>query len=333
MHKTWLFAACTLFACGMPEGRINLAGSPDAPEPIATVGDAGVEADDAGSPVEDAGTVTTPPDAGTTTPPPPACVPSATGCTLDVYNRAVAFAAAHPKHTSTTSWDGWCGALMMDFGNFSASAPSAIAAYRGTTIVSTDPTAAPIGAFHYWNIGQYGHVGVDLMGQGAVVFMASAHLADSWNPYIGVNSVGAYGVASGAQYLGWSMEYNGHGQQLSGGGTCGSASVPAGCALPQSPTETTGVPDVAFNMRLQRYAADHGYTGPIDGAPGANTWAGVQRGLAAQGYTGPADGLPATHTYVAFQNLAAAYGYTGPVNGQLGPNSFRGFAKFLNAAY
>ena len=39
-------------------------------------------------------------------------------------------------------------------------------------------------------------------------------------------------------------------------------------------------------------ASHHGYTGPIDGVLGKNSWAGTQRGLADYGYTGPADGVP-----------------------------------------
>jgi murein DD-endopeptidase len=163
--------------------------------------------------------------------------------------------------------------------------------------------------------------------------MASSHLGDSWGTAIGVNSVGAYSAAAGARYLGWSMQYNGHGQQLSGGGHCGAASVPSGCTVPATPTSETGVPDGAFTMRLQMYAADHGYTGPIDGAMNAATWIGVQRGLASHGYTGPANGIPGANTYMAFQRVAAEHGYTGPINGVLGPNSYRGFAAFLNAAY
>ncbi len=33
----------------------------------------------------------------------PLCQPSASGCTTDVYDRAVAFAASHPKHSASTS--------------------------------------------------------------------------------------------------------------------------------------------------------------------------------------------------------------------------------------
>jgi hypothetical protein len=62
----------------------------------------------------------------------------------------------------------------------------------------------------------------------------------------------------------------------------------------------------------------------------AATWVGVQRGLASHGYTGPANGVPAANTFMAFQRIAAAHGYTGPINGVLGPNSYKGFAAFLN---
>ena len=267
--------------------------------------------------------------------PTPSCQTSAASCSLDVYNRAVAFASAHPTRSNGGSWDQYCGALMMEFGGFGVSASTAHIAYLNSTIESTDPTTAPIGAFHYFNIGSAGHVGVDLLGQGAVVFMASSHLGDAWGSsgYLGVNSVDGYTSASGAAYLGWSMTYNGHGQTLSGGGDCGAVSVPSGCAVPQSPTETSGVPDHAFVMRLQKFAADHGYGGAINGDSNASTWAGVQAGLQGYGYTGPVDGLPGPNTYKAFQRLAAANGYTGPINGVLGPNGFRAFAKYLNQAY
>jgi hypothetical protein len=215
---------------------------------------------------------------------------------------------------------------MYRFGGFSVSPPSAIVAYRNSTIVSTDSTTAPIGAFHYWNYEDLGHVGVDLLGGGSVVFMASSHLGDSWGDGLGVNSVGAYG----GSYLGWSMEYNGHGQRLSGGGDCGEAEVPNGCAIPASPTASTGAPDHAFTMRLQLWGSGYGYTGPLDGRMNAATWAAVQRGLRGHGYTGPDNGLPGQNTFLAFQHLAAEHGYTGPQNGVLGPNSYRGFASFLN---
>jgi len=77
-------------------------------------------------------------------------------------------------------------------------------------------------------------------------------------------------------------------------------------------------------------ASHHGYSGPIDGVLGTQSWAGTQRGLADYGYTGPADGVPGTNTYMAMQRLASHYGYTGPIDGVMGGNSYRGVATYFN---
>ena len=78
-------------------------------------------------------------------------------------------------------------------------------------------------------------------------------------------------------------------------------------------------------------AAMYGYTGPIDGVLGTNSWAGTQRGLTkSYGYTGPCDGVPGTQTYMAMQRMAAKYGYTGPIDGVLGTNSYKGIATYFN---
>lgn len=266
------------------------------------------------------------------TPPPVDCTPTAGVCDRAVYDRARAYAAAHPLRDGA-SWSGWCAALMVRFGGFSRAAPSAISAYHASTIVGHDPAAAPVGAFHFWDIGAYGHVGVDLLGGGGTVFMASSHLHESWGTAIGVNSVSAYDGATGARYLGWSMDYVG--QHLAGGGAaaCTLATLPAGCAVPPSATATSGTPDTWFWMRMQRFAAANGYAGPINGVLGVHSWAGVQRGLRAWGYTGPDNGVPGVNTYKAMQRLAAAHGYTGPIDGALGPNSYRGLARYLNDAF
>jgi peptidoglycan hydrolase-like protein with peptidoglycan-binding domain len=197
--------------------------------------------------------------------------------------------------------------------------------------VSGDPNAAPPGAFHFWDIGQYGHVGVDLNGGGSSVFMASRKLSDAWGDAIGVNSVGGYNAASGARYMGWSMDYAG--SRMPGAGEPGPAPAPSNGPVPRTSTQEDGIPGSNFYKRLQLFARSHGYTGPIDGVMGKNSWAGVQRGLqASAGYTGPADGVPGANTYKAMQTLAARSGYTGPIDGALGPNSYRGLAAFLNSA-
>jgi GH25 family lysozyme M1 (1,4-beta-N-acetylmuramidase) len=112
----------------------------------------------------------------------------------------------------------------------------------------------------------------------------------------------------------------------SGGGGGG-----GGTKLPKTTTQQDGVPGPVFWERCQHWLAlTAGYTGPIDGAPGVNTYAALQRQMHNYGYTGPDDGVPGVNTYAALQRLAAKYGYTGPIDGVMGPNSWRGVATFLN---
>lgn len=101
--------------------------------------------------------------------------------------------------------------------------------------------------------------------------------------------------------------------------------------LPKTTTEQDGVPGTVFWQRAQNWLRiEQGYTGPIDGVPGVNTYSALQRAMRAYGYTGPIDGVPGVNTWSAVQRLAAQWGYTGPVDGVMGPNSWRGVARFLN---
>ncbi|NBE83239.1 M23 family metallopeptidase [Micromonospora rubida] len=104
-----------------------------------------------------------------------------------------------------------------------------------------------------------------------------------------------------------------------------------GGGLPKTTTEQDGIPGTIFYKRMQNWLRiTSGYTGPIDGAPGANTYAALQRALRGYGYTGPIDGAMGPNSWMAVQRLASGYGYTGPIDGAMGPNSWRGFARFLN---
>ncbi|KOX20437.1 peptidase M23 [Saccharothrix sp. NRRL B-16348] len=105
----------------------------------------------------------------------------------------------------------------------------------------------------------------------------------------------------------------------------------SGTGLPKTTTEQDGVPGPVMWQRAQNWLRiEQGYTGPIDGAPGVNTYAALQRAMRAYGYTGPIDGVPGVNTWAAVQRLAARWGYAGPIDGVMGPNSWRGFALFLN---
>jgi GH25 family lysozyme M1 (1,4-beta-N-acetylmuramidase)/lysozyme family protein len=82
---------------------------------------------------------------------------------------------------------------------------------------------------------------------------------------------------------------------------------------------------------LQALARRGGYTGPIDGVPGANTWVGVQKVLRELGYyEGPTDGVPGINTYKGLQLLAQDGGYTGPIDGIPGPNTYAGIQAYLD---
>jgi hypothetical protein len=206
----------------------------------------------------------------------------------------------------------------------SSARPTAIAAYHDSSIISMDYNAAPAGAFHWWNIGSDGHVAMALDDAGWAL-MASAHLQESWGEAIGISSVSFYNSKTGAGYLGWSYDYAG--AEIAD--VHHHPPVPPG-PLPQSSTAQDGIPGPIYYMRQQLFAQENGYTGPLDGVLGVESWAGTQRGLRAFGYTGPDDGVPGTNTFMAMQRVAARYGYQGPIDGALGPNSYRGFATFLN---
>jgi len=201
--------------------------------------------------------------------------------------------------------------------------PSAIDAYHKSRIISFDVNSAPSGAFHWWDIGEYGHVAMATTGGWSM--MASCHVQTSWGDCIGITPVSSYTSSTGAKYLGWSYDYAS--AEIA---DVHSNTPPAPGPVPQSATATTGVPDTNYYKRQQLYAKMYGYTGPIDGVLGTNSWAGTQRGLRNYGYTGPDDGIPGTNTYKAMQQLASHWGYTGPIDGVLGTNSYKALAKYFN---
>lgn len=104
------------------------------------------------------------------------------------------------------NWDQLCQALMWQacakFGAAPRTYASANAAQAASSIVSTDALAAPAGAFHFWDIGTYGHVALEL--GGGQVLMGSRHIQTVWAINAGVTTVAAYTRATGAKYKGWS---------------------------------------------------------------------------------------------------------------------------------
>lgn len=102
--------------------------------------------------------------------------------------------------------------------------------------------------------------------------------------------------------------------------------------IAKTATSTDGVPGTIFWQRLQVFARIHGgYSGPIDGRLGTDSWKGVQKPMRNYGYTGPIDGKPGVNTYKAMQRLAQQKStYRGPIDGTMGVNSWKAWGLFLN---
>lgn len=241
--------------------------------------------------------------------------------------QALAWAKDHPTRDGRT-WSQWCQSFIVRALDLNAAGDANVAC-KASKIAGTDPTAAPVGALHWWLTpeGDSGHVGISL-GRGEVL-MTDAPPADQWPGHntVGVTTVARYNAkGTRYRYVGWSRDMAGQALVI----TSAPASKPDGGAVPRTSTAEDGKPGPIFWTRMQLWARRTGYTGPLDGKPAKNTWAAIQLALRAFGYTGPTDGVPGPNTYKALQRLAARHGYTGPADGVLGPNSYRGIARFLN---
>jgi len=172
--------------------------------------------------------------------------------------------------------------------------------------------------------------------------MASNKVQELWGDAIGITSLSDYTARTGGRYLRWSYDYVGS-TIKDINMTQGPGQNPPPTSLPPTDTANDGLPGpivvgstyppgvvLLLHKRLQLFASFNGYTGPLDGVMGVNSWIGVQRGFRAYGYNGPLDGAPGTNTFMAMQRVASKFGYTGPIDGVLGTESYKGFAKFLN---
>lgn len=126
------------------------------------------------------------------------------------------FKKLHPTHNGGP-WDGWCAALMarmcIAYGDGPIPIPASAKIAAGLAgKLNPDASKAPIGAFHYWQYGVDGHVGLDTKGGGKSVFMASSYLKESLGNGLGFQSVTGYTRNGAFPYLGWSMIYGKNGK-------------------------------------------------------------------------------------------------------------------------
>lgn len=117
------------------------------------------------------------------------------------------YAAAHPNRDGGT-WSGWCASLMYRFNDASTAYETATLAGDAAGILSTDPTAAPIGALHYWDGADGdGHVAQEISGRGRRLFMASRKVSESLGDAIGFVTFDEYQQLAGLAYRGWALRY------------------------------------------------------------------------------------------------------------------------------
>lgn len=103
----------------------------------------------------------------------------------------------------------------------------------------------------------------------------------------------------------------------------------------QSATWSTGTPDRCMWAEMQALARSGGYTGPLDGVMGTNSWRGWQTVMRDWYGANPGtiDGVPGPNTYKAMQKIASYHGYTGPIDGVMGPNSWKHFSAQIQVYY
>jgi len=127
---------------------------------------------------------------------------------------------------------------------------------------------------------------------------------------------------------------------LGGGSAAASAATVSPAAVPNpvaacgslyyvSPTETSGAPSLKMWCKVQAGPAwNNGYTGPVDGVPGVNTWKAIQRWVQDYGYTGPVDGVPGPNTYRGMERFAQV-----TVNGSMSAADWKKFALQVRMWY
>jgi hypothetical protein len=250
------------------------------------------------------------------------------------------FAASQPTRDGG-SWAGWCASMEFRFNAASVAYSNATLAGNATNIVSSDPSAAPIGVLHYWGGGD-GHVATEVGGRGKKLFMASSQVTEDLGVDIGFISFSQYKLGG---YRGWGYTYGVNkaivgsdtGQYGDGGGSGGGGTPGKIGNTNNSPVYQSGsnfefwVPGSGTQKDVQQGLANRGrYSGPIDGAWGTASVKGIQETIQNVGYTGPIDGVAGERTAHYVQVYAQKFGgYKGPIDSFLGQKSWDGFAYGL----
>ena len=175
------------------------------------------------------------------------------GGIMSLENKAREFAAKYPTPASSpststdTTYDQNCGIAMYQFAAFLGwrTGPdenvvySAYAVAMNSGRLNTDAQAAPVGAWHFWDIGGpgNGHVAQEMDGNN-LVFMGSAKVWEDLGVDIGFSSVSEYSrLTPLAKYLGWATNYAG-----------GTISTTTTAGLGQTPVTNRKDPDMPIRV-------------------------------------------------------------------------------------
>lgn len=172
---------------------------------------------------------------------------------------------ASPSPSQDTTWDQNCGIAMFQFGSFLGwiTAPrgdisSARRAASNSTIESRDYRTAPLGAWHWFDIGGWGngHV-MQQVDRGTLIFGGTSAVWETVGVALGFMDVPTYlKKRPGATYLGWSRDYSG-----------GTVRIPADSAPAANPAPIVSV-FKEKNMKLFWDTLGTGYLSTEDGISG-----------------------------------------------------------------
>lgn len=207
--------------------------------------------------------------------------------------------------------------------------PSAKAARLNSKIVSRDRTKAQPGDVGFWDKTENEH---DLIALGNDLWIGATVLGDTVLD-LGNGIKVIHGSTYPATFLGYTERVgNNPPARVAEYKIAKPGTTPAGVKPPKK-KYALNPPKASVQKRIQVALRRRGrYSGPRNGVFGKNTWRGIQRTVANVGYSGPQNGVPGEQTALHIQEYAAKFGrYKGPVNGILGPNSWEGFARGLEA--
>lgn len=157
-------------------------------------------------------------------------------------------------------WNGDCQAVVVNAAAFTGGLVrlygTATLAYQASTIVSTNPALAPVGAVHYWEIPDPdGHTALELGGGGSrILHGAPSALIDAfWGTSLGTTSISALTARRpGWKYRGWSYTNGGNRIYLTGTSTAGGGTTPFAPDLTEE--------DDIMSIRVIAHITDEGST-------------------------------------------------------------------------